>query len=49
MLTYDSNKRPSFRELLNDKIFKIHLPIPSVYQFMDKIDCFRKTEILNED
>ena len=31
MLTYDSSKRPSFRELLNDKIFNNHLTMPSVY------------------
>lgn len=49
MLTHDSYKRPSFRELMNDKIFIKHLPIPPVYQFMNKIDCFRKSEILNED
>ena len=49
MLTYDYFKRPSFKELLNDKIFIKHLPIPTVYQFMNKIDCFRNSKILNED
>ena len=42
MLTYNPKDRPSYKELLNDQIFKNFIP-NTAYQFLEKIDVFKNS------
>ena len=42
MLTYNPKDWPSYKELLDDQIFKNFIP-HTTYQFLEKIDVFKNS------